>query len=549
MNDINRISLCMILILLTCRSWSQNPFTEKTFGTVHSESCFSFIHTSDNGYAILGGTTATAFGGLDIYLSKLDSNENLQWTKIYGGPGNDQGGTVKQTLDGGYIISGDENGFGAGLADCYLIRTDSQGTIIWSKTYGLSQSETFWKIVLTSDSNYIAVGTSYSSGNQSGDILVAKLNDFGDTLWTRFIGGPVYDSGINLTPTDDGGCAICGRVYSYGAGLRDVMLCRIDANGNILWFKTYGGLYTEEGMAVAHTSDNGFIITGASESFSNNQYYDVYMIKTDSAGNVIWSKNYGGDNIDATYCIVEAPDGGYVVAGFTDSWPHLHLRTNDPLTILGDDSSHVFLMKVNVLGDTVWSRAFGGTTQDEAYALINAPGGGYIIGAYSNSFSGNDSLDAYIIHTDSMGNSGCHTFFISPHIMNPNTITNSYIPTVTAAGLIVANAPTGEDTVVFQTNDPCLGVSVEENISIQITGNIFPNPFNTSATLRFSENLNLPMTLKMFDVFGKTIRTEEISAPTNEIKIERKNLTDGIYFVEINSATKNILRTKIIVTR
>ena len=547
MHYIKQIALCAIIILLTIQSWSQIPFSEKTFGTIYNESCFSFIHTNDNGYAMLGITSSPGTGDQNIYFTKLDSNENIQWTKTYGGPGIDQAGTIRQTLDGGYIICGNQYSFGAGGSDGYLIRTDSQGTMIWSRAYGLPLDDVLWRLELTSDSNYIAMGTTFSSGTNSGDILVVKVNDGGDTLWTRIIGGPVYDAGINLTPADDGGCVIVGRVYSFGAGLRDVMLSRIDGNGNVLWLKTYGGTGTEEGMAVAHTSDNGYIITGATESFSNNTYYDVYMVKTDSAGNMIWSRAYGGDNIDATYCVTEAPDGGYVVAGFTDSWAYLHLLTNNQASPLGDDSSHVFLMKVSILGDTVWTRAFGGAKQDEAYALINDPDGGYFTAAYSASFSGNDSVDAYIIHSDSLGMSDCHTFVIHPHVNNPNTIENSYIPPV-SAGLTVTNAATVEDTVTFISSDPCIVISVEENNNVQKPGIIFPNPFSNSATIQLSENTNSLLTLTIRDVLGKTVRTENVYPSNSEIKIERKNLPDGIYFVQINSIEKNIFTGKIILS-
>jgi hypothetical protein len=537
-----------ILLLLSIRALSQNPYGEKTMGTLYNETCFSFIRTNDNGYAMVGGTSAPGAGGLDLYLTKLDSNENLQWTKIYGGAGNETGICIKQTLNGGFIICGDQNSFGAGGTDGYILRTDSAGDLLWSKTYGLLQNDVLGKIELTSDSNYIAVGTTFSPGNNTGDIYVIKINDTGDTLWTRIIGGPVYDAGINITPTDDGGCAICGRVYSYGAGLRDVMLSRIDGNGNILWFKTYGGLYTEEGMAVTHTSDNGYVITGATETFSPNGYYDVYMIKTDSAGTMLWSKNYGGDKIDATYVVIEAPDGGYVVTGFTDSWAYLSQRTNNQLALLGDDSSHVFVMKVNVMGDTLWSRAIGGSIQDEAYALINAADGGYIVGAYSNSFSGTDSLDAYIIHLDSLGNGGCNNWAISPHVGNPNTIENSYVPTVTS-GLMVANAATVQDTVTFQLTDPCANVPVEEHHYNKTDGIVFPNPFSSSATVRLVDGkISEPIILTIYDVFGKTVRTEKVASSSNRVKIERKNLPDGIYFIEINASGKNSMRTKIIIT-
>jgi type IX secretion system substrate protein len=549
MHYIKQITLCIIALLLTGKCRAQNPFTEKTFGTIYNETCFSLIHTSDNGYAFTGATSSPAAGGLlDIYFAKLDSNENLQWTKTYGGAGYENGTCIRQTLDGGYIICGEQTSFGAGGQDGFIMRTDPQGTILWCRAYGLPLSDAFGKVVLTSDSNYIVVGTTSSTGTLFGDIMVTKFNDSGDTLWTRIIGGAYYDAGINLAATNDGGCTICGRVSSFGAGLRDVMLSRIDGNGNLMWFKTYGGLYVEEGMAVTHTSDNGYVITGGTETFAPpGGLFDVYMIKTDSAGNLLWSKTYGGDKIEATYAVVESPDGGYVVTGFTDSWAYMHLRANDPLSILGDDSSHVFFMKVNSLGDTVWTRAFGGTTVDEAYGLINAPDGGYVIGAYSNSFSPNDSLDVYIIHTDSLGVSGCHTYFVSPHIGNPNTIVGTYIPPV-STGLTITNAPFIVDTIAFQSNDPCFGVFTEENSTIKTAGKIFPNPFSVSATIVLPESYHAPLTLTIYDVLGKTVRKEIIPEAMTEVKVERKGLNDGIYFVEINAEGKTIFNAKVIVS-
>jgi hypothetical protein len=298
-------------------------------------------------------------------------------------------------------------------------------------------------------------------------------------------------------------------------------------------------------MALVHTSDNGYVITGATETFSPNALYDVYMIKTDSTGNLIWSKTYGGDKIDATYAIVEAPDGGYVVTGFTDSWAYLHLRANIPLSVLGDDSSHVFLMKVNTAGDTVWARAFGGTTVDEAYALINAPDGGFIIGAYGNSFSLNDSLDAYIIRTDSLGMSDCHTYIISPYIGNPPTIVNSYTPTA-FSGLIITNIPTMENTIAFVSTDPCLPVLIEESNAIKKDGVVYPNPFSTSAIIQLEKNYDA-LIINVYDVFGKKVRTETDLSSKGQIIFERKNLSDGVYFVEVNSAEKKIFGGKVII--
>ncbi|MEO5572464.1 MAG: T9SS type A sorting domain-containing protein [Bacteroidia bacterium] len=547
MHYIKQVALCLLFYFLAGNIYSQNPYGEKTFGTQNNESCFSFIHTRDNGYAMLGSTTSPNAGKLDIYLTKLDSNEHVEWTKMYGGIENESGNCVRQTLDGGFIICGDEQSWGAGLADAYLIRTDSLGNILWNRTYGGSHNDILVKIELTSDSNYIAVGYTATPPNHTGDIFVIKVNDSGDTLWTRIIGDTLYyDAATNLVANNDGGCTISGRVTSYGEGYRDVMLSRLDANGNIIWFHTYGGLYVEEGMAVTHTDDNGYVITGGTETFSSNGYFDVYMMRIDSVGDIVWSKTYGGDKIEATYCIVPADDGGFVVTGFTDSWAYLHLRTGNPLSILGDDSSHVFLMKVNAFGDTVWARAIGGTTQDEAYALINAADGGYIVGAYSSSFSGTDSLDAFIIHTDSLGNSGCHSYPVSPDIGNPATIQNNYNPGFTS-GLVITNPPTIQDSVTFLESDPCFGVSVEENKTVHDAVSIFPNPFRTSAVILLPENWKTPVNVTIYDVPGKKIRSENVLLSGNEIKIERKNLPEGIYFIEIRTSEKYIARIKILI--
>jgi hypothetical protein len=192
--------------------------------------------TKDGGYVSVGNTTSFGAGGTDIYLLKLNNAGDTMWTKTYGGIWQDGGTTAKQSIeqtsDGGFIIGGYTSSYGAGSYDGYLIKTDSLGTVLWSKAYGGLSSELIFSVKTTHDGGYVFVGSTNSFGGGGTDFYVVKTNSAGDTLWTRAFGGANNDYAESVVETDDKGFLIAGYTKSFGSGNNDALLIKIDSMGN-----------------------------------------------------------------------------------------------------------------------------------------------------------------------------------------------------------------------------------------------------------------------------------------------------------------------------
>ena len=242
------------------------------------------------------------------------------WTKTFGGSSNDYGYSVQQTWDGAYINAGETSSFGAGSADVYLIKTDSSGDTLWTNTLGGSSYDTGYSVQQTSDGGYIIAGTTHSYGAGQYDVYLIKTDAFGDSLWTNTFGGSDDDYGYSVQQTADGGYIIAGWTVPYGASSLDVYLIKTDNEGNQQWQRTFGGGSSgEEGYCVQQTDDGGYIIVGDIE-YSGGSSRDIYLIKTDSQGNQQWSQTYGGSDDDHGRSVQQTLDGGYIIAGWTQSY-------------------------------------------------------------------------------------------------------------------------------------------------------------------------------------------------------------------------------------
>jgi hypothetical protein len=198
----------------------------------------SLIQTSDGGYAIAGSTTSFGAGEADVYLVKLDASGNLQWTKTIGGQNVDMGMSLIQTSDGGYAITGATTSFGAGKADVYVVKLDAHGNLQWTKTIGGPRGDWGFSLIQASDGGYAITGITSSDelaayfGPAEADVYVVKLDADGNLQWTKTIGGPEHDRGISLIQTSDGGYAIAGATQSFGAGEWDIYVVKLDKNGD-----------------------------------------------------------------------------------------------------------------------------------------------------------------------------------------------------------------------------------------------------------------------------------------------------------------------------
>jgi len=360
-------------MILSCHKKPTSPsipsakvIWEKTYGGDGNDIGFSVQETSDGGYIIAGYTTSFGAGYYDVYLMKTDADGESLWTRTYGGSDDDKGFSVQGTADGGYIIAGVTLSFGTGNYDVYLIKTDAFGNLIWEKTYGGENSDWGFSVQVTSDGGYIITGSTESSGAGAMDVYIVKTDANGDTLWTRTYGGIKNDSASSIQLTSDGGYIICGSSESFGAGKEDIYLLRIDSNGNALWTKTYGGTDYDYGSSVRQTLDGGYIIAGQTNSFGAGEY-DVYLIKTDASGKILWTKTYGDIKWDNCSSIQETSDAGYIAVGLTDLSEDSHLHLN------------VYLIKTDASGNAIWQETYGGEDDAIGYSVLETSSGGYVV--------------------------------------------------------------------------------------------------------------------------------------------------------------------------
>jgi len=308
---------CVLLLLSTAAAEPGDTLWTRTYGGTGSEQSFSVQQTQDGGYIITG--YAMINWNYDVYLVKTDAQGDTMWTRTFGGTSVDYGEDVRQTSDGGYIIAGYTSSYGAGSNDVWLIKTDESGNQEWSQTFGGSSLDWAYSVQQTQDGGYIITGSTQSYGAGSHDVWLIKTDESGNQEWSRTFGGSAYDHGNSVQQTSDGGYIIAGVTLSYGAGSYDVWLIKTDASGIEEWNYTFGGTEDDQGNSVQQTTDGGYIIVGHTTSYGAGDY-DVYLIKTDGSGTEEWSQTYGGSNMDIGEGVRQTFGGGYIITGGTKSY-------------------------------------------------------------------------------------------------------------------------------------------------------------------------------------------------------------------------------------
>ncbi len=333
---------------------------------------------------------SSTFCEKEDHLLNNNQLERDDWEQILGGPNADFAYAVEQTADNGFIITGFTSFFDSSDDDVLLIKTDEHGNLIWNKTYGGSRSDVGWESIQTSDGGYLTVGFTESSGEGFADGLLLKTDAMGNTLWTNTVGGNAWDMFYGIDETDDGGFICAGKTASNENGKDDAWLVKINASGGVLWNTTFGGTEHDVAHSVQQTTDGGFIIAGYTESFGSG-WQDAWVIKTDDQGKMMWQKTIGGESYDVAWEIQQIHDEGYILVGTTDS--------NE------NRNQQILLARLDASADLVWMNTFGDDGHARGYSVQQTTDFGFIVcGCKSSSTYPGMHFDLWVIKTDSNGN-------------------------------------------------------------------------------------------------------------------------------------------------
>ena len=579
-NTITHLKQFLFLIsLFTNQLFPQTPDTiwTKTFGGTNIDIGHCVKETADSGYIITGYTRSFGlFSGRNVWLIKTDKNGNEEWNNTFGGNNDEEGYSVQQTTDGGFIIAGYTKSFGAGLNDVFLIKTDALGNQLWIKTFGGAQDDEGYSVLETNDGGYLIGGVTSSYGAGSRDMWMIKTDPAGNLVWQKTHGGLSSDGAWSVDKTSDGGFILTGWTFSNGPGaLGNAWLVKTDSAGNQQWNRYFGGNDVDRGYAVKQTADGGYILTGYTDSFGAG-LYDMLLIKTDTSGNAQWTKTFGGTGRDYGNSVQQTSDGGFIVLGYTLSF--------------GAGGDDVYLVKTDANGNEEWSKTFGGSASDVGFFISQTNDGSFIITGHTLSF-GAGVHDVWLLKIDNVIPVELISFTVELYgndvklLWLTSTETNNQ-------GFEIEKL---KDSDIERLNDwetigfvPGFGTTTQVNNYFFYDGSLqpgkyqyrlkqidfdgtfnysktievlvgtpiglyleqnYPNPFNPSTKISWQLPVGSEVTIKVYDLLGNEIATlvnEEKPAGNYEVEFNPassiKNPASGIYFYQLKA--RDFVQTK-----
>lgn len=506
-----------VIIISTSLFAQPNLEWESNLGGSSNEEATYIQQTTDGGYIVAGNSVSNDgdvggnhgnIGKKDFWIVKLNTTGNLVWETNLGGFQEDYASSILQTTNGDYIVAGssgsndgDVGGNNGGL-DYWVVKLDPNGNIIWENNFGGSNNDMANSIQITTDGGYIIAGQSHSNdgdvgGNNGGfDYWIVKLDANGILLWENNFGGSVNEYPNDIQQTTDGGFIVAGQTNSNNGdvggqnGNGDFWIIKLDVSGNLEWETNLGGVLHDVPYSVLQTLDDGYIAVGGSWSNDgdvggNNGFDDIWIVKLDTNGNLIWESNLGGSDVDIAYSIQHTIDDGYIIAGESSSIDGDVGGNNNN----SPGTPDYWVVKLDVNGNLVWENNFGGTHEDKAFFIQQTTNGGYIVAGYTYSNDG-----------DVGENNGYKDYWIVK--LDADLSVGDYL--------------------------------IDHNISL------YPNPTATTFTIaNFSEEINK---VEILDLQGRVIlSTSEIH--NNNVDVSK--LQTAMYIVKIYAST-NVFTQQII---
>jgi hypothetical protein len=587
--------LILLLILLAVSLKAQTVQWAQTYGGTGQDGGESMILTSDGGIVIAGFKSAGPTSYKDMLLMKTDASGNELWSRIFNLNLNDWARSIKQTSDGGFIISGMTE-INPQTHDPFLLKTDNQGNLQWvhQYDYGFGEDDRAHTVYQTSDGGYILAGQTWLFHGPFGnyDMYIIKTDANGNVQWTKIFfreeqGG---DVALGVQQLNDGGYIIGGFTQSSEWAS---YIIRTDDSGNPVWSNIYPGVWQSECYDIQSTPDGGFIYTGTESNFVTDT--DVLLVKLNGSGVLQWKKIYGTVEADQGELLQQLPDGGFVIAG---------------MSATQSTSYDMYVVRTNSSGDLLWSSRIGGTSDDRAFSVVTNPDGSHLISGWAWSY-GQGSGDVYLVKIqDSVVPVELTNFSASVSgndvVLNWSTATETnnrgfeierkqsefrsqeseWIPVSFVSGYGTTTETKSysfvDDISHLLTLTPSLTLSYRlkqidfdgsfeysdvvevdvENIPSQFSlEQNYPNPFNPSTKIKFTiphTDNPLPggargglVTLKVYNLLGNEIATlvnEEKSSGEYEVTFDASGLASGTYFYKLEAGTFSQVK-KMILTK
>jgi hypothetical protein len=343
-NPLARSAIFFALIILSVVFWGIyfKGYKEKKPVVAHKEWANCVQQTADGGYVVAGVIWRLGGWQSSVYLVKADTLGRKLWSKTFGRGDVNYGNSVEQTADSGYVVAGTTWPLGETHSDIYVIRTDAEGNEIWSRTYGGSGKDEGLSVCQATDGGYIIAGQTDSFGQGNDDVYLVKADAKGDSVWSKTFGGKGRDWAASVRQTSDGGYVVAGTTWPFEEKCSDVYLIKTDAHGREIWHETFGGKYGDYGRSVQQTPEGGYVVVGNTWPLGRIGESKIYLLKTDDQGGKVWAKTFGGGGSEYGLSVCHAVDGGYIIAGKTER--------------VGANDDDIYLAKIQADGTQAWSR-------------------------------------------------------------------------------------------------------------------------------------------------------------------------------------------------
>ena len=486
---------------------------QNTYGSFGNDKAVEIINTLDNGFAILGNA------GLDISIVKLQGDGSVQWGKLINGINNDIAYSIIQTIDSCYILAGATNGISYDYyEDMLLVKLNSNGELLWAKTYGTEGWDRACSIRQTSDNGFVVVGKCDLYQQEDG-ILIVKFGSEGIVEWSRF--SEKTGSGFLfpvIIQTSDNGFGIATTINNVINSF-DMCFLKLDGFGRYQRSWVIGGNSVDEAVFVSQTFDRGYVLAGYTASFGAGAP-DLYIVKLTTVGTLQWTRTIGGNNDDYAMSILKTNDGGFLIGGEGFSF--------------GNGGFDFFTVKLDSSGRYLSGNTFGSPDIDYMRSIVPAYDGGYVVVGSTGPMNQNDF---FIVKTDSMGSTCGSSPMTNPHIDSGGSILkyplNMYDKSTALVPINVDISDWGSMSNLCLTGTEIYSNTIPLNYNLHQN---YPNPFNPVTKINFDIPKQSNTKIVIYDLLGREITTlvnEQLKPGSYSVNWDGTVYASGVYFYSL----------------